>query len=258
MKTFFTITAGRTGTAWLRSFLSLNFGIEAIHEPLEIDDFGTQMPDIRTMRNFNNFGNNEVVRDFWKNKFNSLEGEIYAETNHTLAKCGLIENLINSDLADESTIILLKRNLVKQCLSFLVRQDFRNITMAWQWYLHPSYKKIIINPKPFMQMQDIGIALWYCYEMAARQEYYRQKYEDKLRFVDISLEEVTKLDGAQSFLSALHVSGECKMPLPENQNKANPSSELVDKVTQVIDSTNFDVEILVKDLISKGFSFEPI
>ena len=88
-------TGGKAELFCIAGFLSLNLRVEAIHEPLGVNDFGTKMPDIRTLRNFNTFGNNEVVRDFWKNKFNSLKGEIYAETNHTLAKCGLIENLIN-------------------------------------------------------------------------------------------------------------------------------------------------------------------
>lgn len=260
MKTYFTITAGRTGTAWLSSFLSLNLGVEAIHEPLGVNDFGTKMPDIRTLRNFNTFGNNEVVRGFWKNKFNSLKGEIYAETNHTLAKCGLIENLVGSRLSNESTIIILKRNIVKQCVSHLARGDFSNITLAWQWYLHPSYPKIIINPKPFIQLKgvgdDFGITLWYCYEMAARQEYYRKKYSDKLKFIDVSLEEITKLDGAQRFLRTLEVSNECILPQPKNANKVKPSVELVHKVKTIVNTVNFDVEVLVKDCMSKGFSFD--
>ena len=56
---YFTITAGRTGSAWLASFLSLNLQIEEVHEPLGINDFGEKMPDIRTMRNFNNFRNSK-------------------------------------------------------------------------------------------------------------------------------------------------------------------------------------------------------
>ena len=262
MKTYFTITAGRTGTAWLSSFLSLNLGVEAIHEPLGVNDFGTKMPDIRTLRNFNTFGNNEVVRGFWKNKFNSLKGEIYAETNHTLAKCGLIENLVDSKLSNESTIIILKRNIVKQCVSHLARGDFRNITLAWQWYLHPSYPKIIINPKPFMQLkgiaEDFGTALWYCYEMAARQEYYRQKYGDKLRFIDVSLEEITKLDGAQRFLRTLQVSNECILPQPKNANKVEPTVGLINQVKTIVNTVNFDVEALVEDCMSKGFSFDEV
>jgi len=262
MKTYFTITAGRTGTAWLSSFLSLNMEVEAIHEPLGINDFGTKMPDIRTLRNFNTFGNNEVVKGFWKKKFNSLKGEIYAETNHTLAKCGLIENLVDFKLSNESTIIILKRNIVKQCVSHLVRGDFRNITLAWQWYLHPSYPKIIINPKPFMQLKgigdDFGIVLWYCYEMAARQEYYRQKYGNKLKFIEVSLEEITKLDGAQKLLRTLQVSKECILPPAKNANKVKPTVALVNQVNTIVNSVNFDVEELVKDWMSKGFSFDEV
>ncbi len=260
MKTYFTITAGRTGTAWLSSFLSLNLGIESIHEPLGVNDFGTKMPEIRTMRNFNTFGNNEVVRVFWKNKFNSLEGDIYAETNHTLAKCGLIENLLGSKLSNESTIIILKRNIAKQCVSHLARGDFRNITLAWQWYLHPSYPKKIIDPEPFMKLkgtgEDFGTALWYCYEMEARQEYYRHKYANKLKFIDVSLEEITKLDGAQRFLRTLQVNNECVLPQPKNANQVKPPVELIQQVKAIVNSVNFDVEALVKEWMSKGFSFD--
>ena len=103
---------------------------------------------------------------------------------------------------------------------------------------------------------DFGIALWYCYEMTARQEYYRQKYSDKLRFIDVSIEEITKLDGAQRFLKALQVNNECILPQPKNANKVKPTAELVHQVKTFVNSVNFDVEVLVKDCISKGFSFD--
>jgi hypothetical protein len=103
---------------------------------------------------------------------------------------------------------------------------------------------------------DFGIALWYCYEMAARQEYYRQKYGDKLKFIDVSLEEVTKLDGAQRFLRTLQVSNECILPQPKNANKVEPTVKLIDQVKTIVNSVNFDVEALVKDCMSKGFSFD--
>ena len=48
---YFTITAGRTGTAWLASFLSKNLNIEEIHEHLGINDFGEKMPDISPIFN---------------------------------------------------------------------------------------------------------------------------------------------------------------------------------------------------------------
>ena len=102
-KKYFAITAGRTGTAWLADFLSLNIGIKCIHEPSGILDFGVNMPDIKTMRAFNEWGNCELVKDFWKRKIqNVMQSDEYAETNHTLAKCGLVENIAPSELADDS------------------------------------------------------------------------------------------------------------------------------------------------------------
>ena len=140
-ETIFTLSAGRTGTAWLSEFLAVNFNCETLHEPLGIEDFGNRMPDIKIMRSFNENGNNAIVKDFWKRKFSMLTSNIHIETNHTLGKCGLIENISRSKLAEKSRIIILKRDIVRQCASYVVRHDFVHITTAWQWYLHPSYQK---------------------------------------------------------------------------------------------------------------------
>ena len=140
-ETIFTLSAGRTGTAWLSEFLAVNLNYEALHEPLGVEDFGNRMPDIKIMRSFNENGNNAIVKDFWKRKFSMLASNIHIETNHTLGKCGLIENISRSKLAEKSRIIILKRDIVRQCASYVVRHDFVHITTAWQWYLHPSYQK---------------------------------------------------------------------------------------------------------------------
>ena len=141
-KYIFTLTAGRTGTAWLASFLEHCTGERCIHEPYGIDQLGVVMPDIKTLLTFNHRGNNEHVRDFWNKKFSTIDGRpFYAETNHTLGKCGLIENLAEHRISKNSRIIILRRNIVKQCVSYLVRHDFANNTIAWQWYLWPNYAK---------------------------------------------------------------------------------------------------------------------
>ena len=258
MKNYFVITAGRTGSAWLADFLSENLKIEAIHEPLEIDDFGTRMPDIRTMRTFNNFGNNDFIKDFWQRKFKTIPDEgIYAETNHTLCKCGLVENVIANGRANFTTLIVLKRNIVKQCVSYLVRHDFGNITIPWQWYLHPSYSRKIINAQAFSQFGALGMPLWYCYEMAARQEYYRQKYADKIEMIEVFLDQAVHEEGAKSFLKDLGIAGDCIMPPQKNANKAKPSEEVMKQVSHIVDQINFDEAKVVREAIKGGFSFEP-
>ena len=140
-ETIFTLSAGRTGTAWVSEFLAVSLNCEALHEPLGFQDFGNRMPDIKIMRSFSENGNNAIVTDFWKRKISMLISNIHIETNHTLGKCGLIENISRSQLAEKSRIIILKRDIVRQCASYVVRHDFVHITTAWQWYLHPSYQK---------------------------------------------------------------------------------------------------------------------
>lgn len=252
---YFTITAGRTGTAWLASFLSQNLKIEEMHEPLEINDFGEKMPDIRTMRNFNNFGNNKFVKNFWERKFSYIYDEVYAETNHTLCKCGLVENIVLNDRCNYTNLIILRRNVVKQCVSYFVRNDFQNITIPWQWYLHPSYKMKIINPEPFLSIKGFGLPLWYCYELAARQEYYVQKFSDKINMVEIQLEEVVKVQGAEKLYNDLGLSGKCIVPSPKNITKRAPRKDIVDAVNKVVSNINVNMKQLVHNAIKSGFSF---
>jgi hypothetical protein len=256
MKNYFVITAGRTGSAWLADFLSENLKIDAIHEPLGIDDFGVRMPDIRTMRNFNNYGNNAFVKEFWTRKFDSIPDGTYAETNHTLCKCGLLENLAESNRSDFTALIILKRDIVKQCVSYLVRSDFGNITLAWQWYLHPSYQKKLVNFQPFAQLGGLGMPLWYCYEMQARQEYYRQKYSDKIEMIDVTLDGAVKEEGAKAFLKDLGVDGNCIMPPKKNANKAKPPQQLVDQVSGIISKISFDSSKIASEAINGGFTFD--
>uniref|UniRef100_UPI002B26F1E1 hypothetical protein n=1 Tax=Leisingera sp. TaxID=1879318 RepID=UPI002B26F1E1 len=159
----FTLSAGRTGTAWLAQFLGDNLSVNSVHEPLGVLDFGTKMPEISHMRRFNMLGMDGKMQAFWQNKLAGLRAP-YAESNHTLGKCGLIEALANSDIADRSTVIILRRDLAKQCASYVGRNDFQNITIPWQWYLDMSYANIIVNPKMFRQLGQIGWAMWYALE----------------------------------------------------------------------------------------------
>lgn len=256
MLRYFTITAGRTGSAWLTSFLSSNLQINAVHEPLGIDDFGVNMPEIRTMRSFNNYGNNDFVKAFWERKFANLPDNIYAETNHVMCKCGLVENIFRKKMEDETTLIVLRRNIVKQCVSYIVRHDFGNITLAWQWYLHPTYRKKIIDPEPFIRLGQIGIPLWYCYEMTARQEYYAQKFSNKTSMYNVTLEELTTFTGAQDFHKLLGLRGKCIVPPPKNENQAKPSEHLIKQVSEIVDKIKVDMPQLVEDSIKQEFSFE--
>jgi hypothetical protein len=253
-KFIFTITAGRTGTAWIADFLAENLGIKSIHEPLAIDDFGNQMPDIRTMRTFNERGLNRFVRDFWGRKFGGIQDlQTYAESNHTLAKCGLVEYAAEARPNDEFVFLCIRRDHVDQCLSYVNRGDFRNITVDWQWYLSFRYKRVIVNPEPFLKaMGYLGNIIWYIFEIEARQEYYKNLYVGKFRFLDLDLERMTAVDGARKLLRALGNAGQPILSGAKNANNVEDNAELRKHVTRCLHQIDIDPAKVARDFIAGG------
>lgn len=253
----FTVTAGHTGTAWLADFLRGSLAIEAIHEPLQIDDFGTRMPNIKVMRSFNERGNDALVRSFWSAKLADISRkQHYAETNHTLAKCGLVENLAGSSIKESSALIVLRRDLIAQCISYVTRGDFLNITINWQWYLHPSYKNVIIDPEPFVRLGQIGMAIWYTYEMDARQYYYLTKFGDRLNFIEARLEDLTTQSGAGRLLEALGYICEPQIPPPRNTSGDQLKSQVADQVARVMNGIGYEPRTLVERYRRDGKSLD--
>jgi hypothetical protein len=252
-KYFFTITAGRTGTAWLRSFFANNLNVPAVHEPLGIDDFGIRMPDIKLMRTFNMRGNDLDVKKFYKRKFDEIALlPAYAETNHTLGKSGLVENILHHEIAPRSCLIILRRNFIQQCVSYINRRDFSNITTVWQWYLDHEYRNNIVSYEQMRQFGALGRIIWYVFEMDARQRYYERLYSNRLNFVPALLEVISKQEGANEFLGQLGWSDPAMLPAPSNKNNFLPNEELFYRVQDVIGRLNFDVDALVDAYIASG------
>lgn len=225
---------------FLSHLISANTDITAVHEPLDVVDFGTRMPDIRTMRMFNEKGFNAEVKSFWKRKFGLLPTtRDYIETNHTLGKCGLIEHIMSSpELHTSTSIILLKRaDKVSHAVSHFNRGDFQNITIDWQWYLNMRYKNLIVNPDPFLEYGRAGYIFWFIEELSARQEYYKTLYSHKIRFIDAVLEQISKNNGAVKLLSDLEL-GELKtMPKAANQSSQSNDPAMVRTMKDVFEKT---------------------
>lgn len=249
----FTLTSGRTGTAWLAQLLEHNLGTPMIHEPLEIEDFGKRMPDIAIMRRFNTHGFSDPVRAFWQRKLASL-GPRHIETNHTLCKCGLIETLADSPLADTTKVIVLRRNLLEQCTSYMLRNDFTNITLVWQWFLSWDYPNVIVNPHMFASAGPMGEALWYSLEMAARQAYYVQLFGSQIDFIEVQLEDIIQQSGAQALLASLGESGPVTRPPKANQFLTDPAvkQQVTALVQKNLDGLRFDIDEIAHKYIASG------
>src|SRR6185369_16015283 len=97
MKFIFTLTAGRTGTAFLAELIKWNVSnAEVHHEITEYSSFGTDTPDISHLHAYNASGNTPAIQQFWQNKLKKITSgnkEVYVETSHVLMKAGLVENI---------------------------------------------------------------------------------------------------------------------------------------------------------------------
>jgi len=221
----FTISTGRSGTAWLADFFKENLkpDIEAdvYHEGNLYLEFGTFRPGIRHLHEYNFIGNTERVRNFWKQKFSSdkySDDKPAVETSHINAKAGLIENL---DLLQEHevTIIHLKRDPVKTALSFQKRYDFANIGNKWIWYLDPEYKRNVVPYEHFKSLNYHGQLAWYICEMRARAKVLSDHYlKDKHRYLEVDLEEITTPTGAKDLVQHFGFLKQEDVVIPEKIN----------------------------------------
>lgn len=253
MKYVFTITAGRTGTAWLTQLFDLNFNCTAVHEYLQFGDIGLRSPDIGVMQAFNHWGNNDRVRAFWRKKLSMLPKiDMYVETNHALAKGGLIENLdcLPNDI--DVYFITMRRDWTKQALSYLNRYDFSNYTTVWQWYLDHRYALNMIPSDQLYAKGMVGSIIWYIIEVEARQAYYRQLYSDRYTFVDATLESATTMRGAQNLLAPFGHKGAVYLPEKANANINQGSPVPAEQIQSVVDHIKFDAEQIAADFIKSG------
>ena len=250
----FTITGGRTGTAWMTHLMHKNLGIEAIHEYKGVNDFGTRTPDIRVLRNFNTYGMNDVVKEFWSKKLAALPVESgYFEANHVLAKGGLLEALAARSDLPPITILLQRRAWVDQIVSYAVRHDFATITNLWQWFLVPDYPRRVVNPKTLLKAPGgLGAMAWYVFEIEARQEYYRLLFSDKFRFIDCQLEDVITAPGARRLLTDFGWSGEPELPAKANENKQAAPPRLRAQVKQFLSHIRFDAADVARKFVETG------
>ena len=206
-KYIFTLSTGRSGTAFLASLLEANLeSVESHHEMLNFSSFDT--PEISTYTLFNSKGNISKVKNFWKKKFGKIKkckNNYYVETSHLLAKAGLLENIDILTKDSVVDIIILKRNILDTIQSFYNRNDFANLGNTWLWYLDPKYPKNIV-PSGFLTSSGInGLRFWYILEIRARAYYYKTlfKKNKKVNFHEVDLERLSDRKKIKQLLNSL-------------------------------------------------------
>jgi hypothetical protein len=205
----FTLTTGRSGTAFLAELLRKNLvNSEVHHERTGFSNFGKWTPDASHFTLFNSEGNVPSVQEFWLRKFSALRisrGSVYAETSHFLAKAGLLENIAFLGSDAKVRIVILNRDTESLIWSFANRMDFANRGFTWLFALDPGYPRNIVEFSPFEKYGMIGFCYWYIIEMRARAIYYQKlfKQQRNITFHNISIEELKSVDSIANFLESL-------------------------------------------------------
>lgn len=259
----FTLTAGRTGTAFLADFLRANMNdAEVHHERFGFDLFGVETPDLSHFTLFNSQGNVPKVQEFWKQKLRRIldvGAACYAETSHVLMKAGLVENI--EPLLDAGTVHLvnLTRDIVDTIASYRRRMDFVNRGNMWLWYLDPGYPRTIVDFQAFESMGWEGICYWYICEVRTRAEYYRLLLEDEARVCvhDVQLEQLNRVEGASALLSALgqvRPTEDITIPPPANESPrvVKGLHEYRESVAQKFSHVQFDPRVLAAEYYERG------
>ncbi len=222
----FTITTGRSGTAYLAELLKTNLEDAAVfHERTGWLNFGVVTPDLSDFTVFNSAGNIAKVREFWKRKLGrdlATPQRVHAETSHLLAKAGLLENIdLLTDAGGQVEVIVLRRDVLATLWSFYNRFDFVNNGLAWAFYLDLAYPNVIVDGTPFRELGVAGRALWYIIEMRARGEYYRQLLaaQNGLRFHACSLDGIAEETGAREMFEAMDLAPSKAVICPPPRNE---------------------------------------
>ncbi len=234
-KFVFTITPGRTGTAYLAELIRANVADSAVyHEILGYDAWGVDTPDLSHLAQFNAYGSTEQVRAFWARKFSNVVGTgkpLYAETSHLLAKAGLVENIDELLRHGSVYFVVLHREILSTVISLLNRLAFLDWGAKCLWFLDEQYPKNLIEGQPFQKLGQVGLCIWYYYEMITRGYYYMKLFSGKegVKFIKADLETITQRQNVPTFFSELGIELDAdKIAMPEKVN-ANPHSILSEK-----------------------------
>jgi hypothetical protein len=264
----FTMSTGRSGTAYLTELLGANTpDVESHHEFLGWRDFGLNTPDVTHLALFNAEGNVEKVQTFWRHKHSVVlnsRARCYVETAHVLMKAGLVENIAPLASAGHVHLVDLQRDVGATIRSFRARYDFFNKGDQWFWYLDEAYPRNLCSFEKFSKYGHSGLCLWYITEIRLRAAYYARlvKTHPNITVHRVRLEDIARPEGALRFLADLGVSrSRDQLRMPPPQNVGSPALDMsaaeTDLLNKLVAAAQFDADTLADAAIRQGLNFDP-
>lgn len=258
----FSVTAGRTGTAFLAELLGANLaGVEAHHERMSWEAFGLHQPGPAISMRFNGLGWTDEVASFWRGKARGVlasPAAVYAETSHLLFKSGLIESLPTWAADRPVHLVHLTRARRPTVESFRKRFDFLTRGNRWMWYLDPEYPRNLVGFAEGLRQHGVdGMIVWYLLEVAVRAAVYRRVTADWpfVRWHEVALETLRTPQGAERFLDGLGLprSGPLTIPPPANTSDGQALSEGARRrIAALCDAVEVDADALAEEALATG------
>lgn len=200
----FTVTTGRSGTAFLASMLSLLRRTVSLHEP--DPSFSTVFRRAQSCAG--------LARDFMEREKlpsirHRLRGHhVYIETSHVFCK-GFLEPTLELLPAESVGLILLDREHRSVASSLQALNTVPGRTeKGMAWYLSPSDPTCLTRVDRWKELNDYQLCYWYCLEIEARKEYYSRLIQ-KLggRYYRTNIELLQSFAGLMSLQDSLELPG---------------------------------------------------
>jgi len=191
----FTVTTGRSGTAYLTRLLGCVSGIVSYHEPQP--EFSGVMRSVQESPS-------EAYRFWISRKLPQIareHGSVYAETSHSFCK-GFAEPLLELGIIPD--LIILRRPHRQVARSMYELDTIPGRTeFGLRYYLDPSDHGVLSLPQ-WQQFHDYQLCYWYCLEIERRSEIYKTIFAERgARVVETSIDLCATLPGLSLLLRGL-------------------------------------------------------
>ncbi|MBW2329156.1 MAG: hypothetical protein JRF04_06000 [Deltaproteobacteria bacterium] len=194
----FTVTTGRSGTAYLTAVFSYMKGVHALHEPAP--EYVTCLRQIQSQP--------ELARKFLlEEKLPVIAADpagIYVETSHLFCK-GFVEPLLELDIVPD--LVIHRRSMRDISLSLFKMGTIPGRTSkALRFYLSPEDQNVL-SLDNWQQLHDYQLCYWYCLEIERRARHYKDVFKKRgARVTETTLSGLKTGQGLKQLLQELDLS----------------------------------------------------
>lgn len=191
----FTVTTGRSGTAYLTAVFNYMRNVSAHHEPAP--EYVNVLREVQS--------NPDLARDFvLQEKIPAIaqsNNEIYIETSHLTCK-GFLEHFLDLDIIPD--LVIHRRPMRDVSLSLLNLGTIPGREeKAMKFYLQPTDPGVLQLPD-WQTMTDYQLCYWYCLEIERRAKEYSALFSSKgARVVETTLAGLKTVEGLDELLHGL-------------------------------------------------------